>query len=140
MASLWTWVWAVTETPLQKWDWATQWSLPITETGSLVFPGIMGWSNQDETGPYYGRIGQSLSWPKGGMENFSLNTQAEGAVVILLSLLAIASLFFEKEKGLTIFWTIVALIGLLLSYGRYCDVSPGSASGFGPYQNEQGLF
>ncbi|MBR5946686.1 hypothetical protein IKZ80_06360 [bacterium] len=124
----------VTETPLQKWDWATQWSLPITETGSLVFPGIMGWSNQDETGPYYGRIGQSLSWPKGGMENFSLNTQAEGAVVILLSLLAIASLFFEKEKGLTIFWTIVALIGLLLSYGRYCDVSPGSASGFGPYR------
>ena len=41
---------------------------------------------------------------------------------------------FEKEKGLAIFWTIVFLIGLLLSYGRYCDVSPGSASGFGPYR------
>ena len=124
----------VKEDPLEKWDWATQWSLPISETSSLVFPGLYGWGEQSAEGPYYGRIGRSLGWPAGGLKSFSLNTQAEGAVVILLALLAVSLLIGGREKWLTLFWLAVAVVGLALSYGRYLDVAPNSASGFGPYR------
>jgi len=124
----------VKEDPLEKWDWATQWSLPIGETASLVFPGLYGWGEQDPEGPYYGAIGRSLGWPAGGLKSFSLNTQSEGAVVILLAILAVSLLFGKKEKWLTVFWLAAALLALSLSFGRYLDANPGGASGFGPYR------
>ena len=123
------------ESRLEKWDWATQWSFPVSETSSLVFPGLFGWGNQDPEHPYYGAIGRSLKWPKGGIENFSINTQGEGAGIILLALLAVSLLFSRcQDKWFLWFWLIVAAAGLLFSYGRYCDVSPGSETGFGPYR------
>lgn len=123
------------ESKLEKWDWATQWSFPMSETSSLLFPGIYGWGNQDAEAPYYGAIGRSLKWPKGGLENFSINTQGEGAAILLLALLAVSLLFSSyKDKWFVIFWLAVAIAGLLFSYGRYCDISPGSETGFGPYR------
>ena len=120
---------------LEKWDWATQWSLPINETSSIFFPGLFGWGQQDQEAPYYGAIGRSLSWPNSGLENFSLNTQGEGAVILLLALLGIAfGLKDSARRPEIIFWLAIALLGLLLSYGRYCDLTPNSASGFGPYR------
>ena len=123
------------ESKLEKWDWATQWSFPMSETSSLLFPGIYGWGNQDAEAPYYGAIVRSLKWPQGGIENFSINTQGEGAAILLLALLAVSLLFSSyREKWFVIFWLAVAIAGLLFSYGRYCDISPGSETGFGPYR------
>ena len=48
--------------PTARYDWATQWSLPIPETWSLIAADYHGASNRSTESPYWGRIGRTPGW------------------------------------------------------------------------------
>ncbi|NLF39607.1 hypothetical protein GX586_09195, partial [bacterium] len=62
--------------PQEKWNWATQWSLPKQETLTFIAPGFYGFGHSGDS-PYWGRIGQDANWPAQhqGFPRFSINTQ-----------------------------------------------------------------
>ncbi len=123
-------------TEAEKWNWATQWSLPKVETLTFVMPGFFGFGLPDS--PYWGSIGSDARWETQhiGFPRFSMSTQNMGIVVIGLVLLAIitASLRDKYSKSTIYFWTLSMIIALLFAYGRYFDFGGGSGSGFGPYR------
>jgi len=124
------------KTPDEKWNWATQWSLPINETLTLVAPGYYGLGLEPES-PYWGRIGQDARWPtqRAGFPRFSMSTQGVGVVTVALALLALfAAAWAPARRGAIYFWAWVALITLLFAWGRYFDVAPTAGSGLGPYR------
>jgi len=59
-----------TETKEQRWDFATQWSLPKAETLRLVTPGLFGYrlaaniNSPDKTSAYWGLVGQDPRIPQ----------------------------------------------------------------------------
>lgn len=117
----------------QQWNWATQWSLPKIETLTFIVPGFFGWGH---TVPYWGRIGQDARWPEAGFPRFSISTQNMGVVVIALGILGLCAYGFHRNqnRGIILFWSIAALIALMFAWGRYFDIAPTSATGFGPYR------
>jgi len=120
-----------TRTLDEKWDWATQWSLPKSETLTFVMPGFFGWGVQ---GDYWGNIGRSAAWPN-GMRRFSINTQGMGVAVVALALLAVLIVLPQKKnKAILTFWLAALVLALLFAWGRYLDFSPAGASGFGLYR------
>jgi len=123
-------------TKAEKWNWATQWSLPKIETITFVVPGFFGFGLPNS--PYWGKIGQDARWETQhiGFPRFSMSTQNMGIVVIALALLAIitASNFNKYSKNIIYFWTITFVLALLFAQGRYFDVGGASAGGFGPYR------
>lgn len=123
------------QTPEEKWDWATQWSLPKAETLTFMMPGAFGWGHTPDT-PYWGNIGRSAQWPRGGFRRFSINTQAMGNVTIALALIAlcVATAYAPQKRAIIIFWSVCFALSLLLAWGRYADIAPTSAHGFGPYR------
>ena len=113
----------------QSWNWATQWSFPPEEILALVAPGFFGWKNDDPEGPYWGRTGRSAEYEttKQGFPRFALSTTYFGIVPIFLAC-AMAVFAFRKryrdafEPALRrelIFWTVFAVICVLLAFGRY---------------------
>ena len=120
----------------EKWNWATQWSLPKIETITFVMPGFFGFGLPES--PYWGSIGCDARWEtqQVGFPRFSMSTQNMGIVVIALVLLAIitASTREKKSKGAIYFWTVSMILALLFAYGRYFDFGGASAGGFGPYR------
>lgn len=48
-----------------KWDWATQWSLPKTETLGLFVPGLFGYRmDTPGGGEYWGAVGRDPAWDR----------------------------------------------------------------------------
>jgi len=123
-------------TEAEKWNWATQWSLPKIETITFVMPGFFGFGLPES--PYWGSIGCDARWETQhvGFPRFSMSTQNMGIVVIALVLLAIitASTREKQSKGVIYFWTVSMILALLFAYGRYFDFGGASAGGFGPYR------
>jgi len=123
-------------TEAEKWNWATQWSLPKVETLTFVMPGFFGFGLPDS--PYWGSIGSDARWETQhiGFPRFSMSTQNMGIVVIGLVLLAIitASLRDKYSKNVIYFWTVSMIVALLFAYGRYFDFGGASGNGFGPYR------
>ncbi len=74
--------------PQQHWDWATQWSLPLTETLDYLVPGFFGWRSGSMDGPYWGRIGQQAGWEQHhrGFRNFLISTNSFGTTAFILAL------------------------------------------------------
>lgn len=117
------------EDPSEKWNFVTQWSWPPEESIDFIAPGFMGWRSGEPSGPYWGRMGRSAGWEetRQGFMNFKLESQYLGASAVLLALLAIA---FSLGKGAASnssrvevwAWAIVALLTLLLSFGKYFPV------------------
>ena len=120
----------------EKWNWATQWSLPRVETLTFVAPGFFGFGVGDS--PYWGRIGQDARWPEHhvGFPRFSMSTQNMGIVVVALALLAIiaAPRMNANSRKVIYFWAVALVIALVFSWGRYFDLGGASASGVGPYR------
>jgi len=121
--------------PAEQWNWATQWSLPKAETLTLVMPGFFGFG--DPLGsPYWGSIGRDARWPPQGFARFSMSTQGIGVATVALALLAIfaGAAPGSPRRPLIVFWAVTAVVALMFAYGRYLDLSPTGASGFGPYR------
>jgi len=60
------------KTSQQKWDWATQWSLPPEEILDFFVPGVFGWKTGDKEAPYWGRLGKG-----GHLKNLKLRKKPE---------------------------------------------------------------
>ncbi len=102
----------------EMWLWATQWSLPPVETLDAALPGLFGWGSASPENPYRGRIGQTEGWPEHqrGMPNLNDVCQYIGAVILLGAILAWRFRWRDPE---TWFFTAIALIALLLAWGKF---------------------
>lgn len=113
------------QTPQQKWNWATQWSLPPEELIDFVIPGLFGWKSNDPVAPYWGRLGRDPAWDaytpqqqQQAMRNMKLNSENIGMLLFLLALLALMhGLRVRRDESR--FWLGMALISLLLALGKF---------------------
>lgn len=125
------------KTKAERWDWATQWSLPKLETLRLVVPGLFGYRDDTrEGGRYWGSIGRAAEWdryvsagqqgplPKGFIR-YSGGGFYAGVGVVLLAVWAGVQAF-RKESPFNLiqrkwlwFWVGIFVVSLLLAFGRY---------------------
>lgn len=113
----------------ERWDFATQWSLPKVETLGILVPGLFGYRmDTPDGGNYWGAVGQTPGWETHhqGIPRHSGAGFYGGILVLLLAAWAIAqalrktdSPFTPGERRTIRFWAWAALISLLFSFGRY---------------------
>jgi hypothetical protein len=126
------------ETKAQHYNWATQWSLPKREALDVVVGGLFGYRMDGADGAnYWGRVGSDPNldnWfanghqgsaPEGYMR-FRGTGEYAGLPVVLVGLWAAIQSFRRKnssfpleQRRLLWFWSVVALVSLLLAFGRF---------------------
>jgi hypothetical protein len=96
-------------TRAQRWDWATQWSLPKREALSLVAPGVFGYRMDARDGGYYwGAIGRDPAWDRyfesnkqgptpTGMMRYSGGGCYAGVLVVTIALWSALRAFRKKK-------------------------------------------
>jgi hypothetical protein len=107
----------------QRWKPATDWSFPKAETLRIVVPGLYGYRmDTPGGGAYWGSVGPGDS----AEYRFSGDGQYAGIGVVLLAAFALAGSFRKDkppftptERKFIWFWAVVAVVSLLLAYGRY---------------------
>ncbi len=144
------------ETKLQHWDWATQWSLPKVETLGLVVPGLFGYKMDTpkdmmpqfqkayEGGVYWGGMGRdpnidrfldsgAQGQPPPGFMRFTGGNQYCGVLVCLIAAWTIVqalrkkdSPFSDRQKKLIWFWAGLLVVSLLLGWGRFAPIFYGT--------------
>jgi hypothetical protein len=121
-----------------RWDWITQWSLPKTETLSLVVPGLFGYRMDSSEGAnYWGTIGRAPAMteyyrdgkpgePPAGYKRFVGGGFYAGIPVVLLALWAASQAWRRRDSPFSLaqrrwiwFWSAGAFISLLLAFGRF---------------------
>jgi hypothetical protein len=122
----------------ERWDWATQWSVPKREALGLFVPGLFGYRmDTPDGGVYWGASGRDAAWdryfaggskgpaPQGFMR-YSGGGFYAGVPVVLIAIWAGLqarrkkdSVFSPVERKLLWFWLGVSLVALLLAFGRY---------------------
>lgn len=126
------------QTKEQRWNWATQWSLPKTEVLGLVVPGLFGYRmDTSGGGEYWGMTGHDAAWDvyaqngqqgrvPTGFYRYTGGGNYLGALVILVGIWAAAqslrrknSTFSLRQKKWLWFWLAVGVVSLLLALGRY---------------------
>jgi hypothetical protein len=126
------------QTKAAKWDWATQWSLPVPEALSLVVPGLFGYRmDTPDGGGYWGNIGRDPAVdryiqndhqgePPHGFIRYSGGGFYAGVLVVLLALWAVAQLLAGKKSIFNLaqrkwlwFWLAAGVVSLLLAFGRF---------------------
>jgi len=126
------------KTKAAHWDFATQWSLPKTETLGIIVPGLFGYRmDTPGGGNYWGGVGRDPAWdryfasgeqspsPQGPLR-FSGTGNYAGMLVILVAAWAVAqslrrknSAFSKTHRRFIWFWTAVLIVSLLLAFGRF---------------------
>jgi hypothetical protein len=117
------------ESKEQRWDFATQWSLPKVETLRVIIPGLFGYRmDTPDGGGYWGTVGQQPGWDvhHQGIPRYSGSGEYAGVLVMLGAALALVqslrksgSPFNLREKKLIWFWVAMAVVSLLLAFGRH---------------------
>ena len=112
-----------------RWSWATQWSLPKAETLRVIIPGLFGYRlDTPDGGNYWGKVGQQPGWEKDhqGFPRHSGSGEYAGVLVALVALWALANslagvggAFSLRERRAVWFWGAMALVSLLLAWGRF---------------------
>ena len=118
-----------TRTKEERWDWATQGSLPKIETLRIVIPGLFGYRmDTPEGGNYWGEVGRQPGWEQHhqGLPRHSGMGEYAGILVVLLAAWAFAqslrgdkSPFDLRNRQFIWFWAGAGGISLLLAYGRH---------------------
>jgi hypothetical protein len=122
----------------QRWDEATMWSMPKAEALSMIVPGLFGFRpNTPEGSIYWGRCGRDPAWdryfasgkqgpPPSGFIRYGGGGIYTGVLVVLVALWTVLqafrkqnSVFSLAERKLLWFWTGVALLCVLVGFGRY---------------------
>jgi hypothetical protein len=111
-------------TRAQRWDEATQWSLPKAETLRVIIPGLFGYRmDTPDGGNYWGRVGESPGRP--GTRHSGAGVYG-GVLVSLLALFALCqslrgakSVLSERERRVVWFWSGALVVSLLLAWGRH---------------------
>ncbi|MBM3839426.1 MAG: YfhO family protein [Verrucomicrobia bacterium] len=115
------------KTKEQRWDEATQWSLPKAETLRVVIPGVFGYRmDTPDGGNYWGAVGQSPGHPTSRHSGSGVYC---GVLVVLVAMWTLTraarksgSLFSDHERKFIWFWAGAALVSLLLAYGRHAPL------------------
>jgi hypothetical protein len=133
----------------EHWNWATQWSLPKKEALEVVVPGLFGYRMDTpqaqvgfrgwfDGGNYWGRIGSDPSLdeffahgskgnpPSAGFLRFRGSAVYAGVPVVLVAFWAAfqalrrrESVFSLPQRKFLWFWMAVAVISMLLAFGRF---------------------
>jgi hypothetical protein len=116
------------QTPEQKWAFASAWSLPKIETLRMIIPGVFGYhmtpyAHSPEQS-YWGRVGE---WPGDPRQQPRSSGAGEyaGVLVVLVALWALvesrrkASTFTDTERRLIAFWALAAVVGMAFGWGRH---------------------
>ncbi len=137
------------ESQLERWDWATQWSLPKVETLGLFMPGVFGYkmdtpNNMDPNylpyyigGNYWGGMGRdpkidrffdsgATGNPPPGYTRQTGNQNYAGVLVVLVAIWAMTqalrrrdSIFSGTQRYHVWFWSAAVIVTILLAWGRY---------------------
>jgi hypothetical protein len=140
------------ESPQEKWDWSTQWSLPKKETLGVLVPGVFGYRldtpghmmnflhDYYNNGEYWGGMGRAPAIdrffdsgaqgsPPDGLMRFGYAGYYAGILVVLVALFAMAqsfrkenSIFPLMQRRFIWFWMAALVIALLLSWGRFAPL------------------
>ncbi len=116
-------------TPEQKWNFATQWSLPKTETLRVAVPGLFGYRlDSGEGARYWGSVGQSPGWGPGtgGLARHSGYGIYAGMFVLLVCFWALlqalhgeGSQFDLVDRRWVFFWAALIIVSVLFAWGRH---------------------
>jgi len=117
------------QTKSEKWDWATQWSLPKKEALGVVVPGLFGYRmDTPNGGQYWGSVGQTPGWEQHqqGFPRFVGGGFYAGVSVLLIALWAALqalrrkdSAFSPVQRRLLWFWMGVVVVSLIFAFGRH---------------------
>ncbi len=126
------------QTRESRWDWATQWSLPVRESWGLAIPGLFGYRmDTPDGGQYWGEIGRSPALDRfikngePGKQPKGLIRQTgggfySGVLVVVLALWSLVQsiarkdpVFSRWQRNWIWFWLVVALVSILLAFGRF---------------------
>jgi hypothetical protein len=124
-------------TRAEHWNWATQWSLPKSETLGILVPGLFGYrADSDDGSGYWGNIGRASEWTD-YLEKRTQNPPADkyirssgsgfysGVLVLMLAFWALVqslwknSVFDSTQRKWIWFWAVVGVISLLFAFGHY---------------------
>ncbi|MBN2505307.1 MAG: YfhO family protein [Verrucomicrobia bacterium] len=119
-----------TQTREQRWEWATQWSLPKAETLSFAVPGLFGYRMETpDGGQYWGIIGRFPGWKPEfgpGGARYTGGGIYSGILVLLIGAWAVAqacrrrgSVYTDRDRKWILFWSGAAGVSLLLAWGKY---------------------
>jgi hypothetical protein len=122
----------------ERWDWATQWSLPKRETLSLIVPGLFGYRmDTPDGGNYWGAAGRDPAWDRyfasgkqgpepQGWIRYAGGGMYAGVLVVLVGLWAVAQSFRKQDSVFDLeqrklLWFLIGtmIVCLLLAYGRF---------------------
>ena len=126
------------QTTKSRWDWATQWSLPVRETTALALPGIFGYRmDTPDGGQYWGELGRDPAIdrfiqsgeqgarPKGFIRQTGGGIYS-GVLVVILALWSVVEsmrrrnpVFTPAQRKWLWFWLVVAIVSALLAFGRF---------------------
>jgi hypothetical protein len=119
-------------TEAERYEWATQWSLPKAESWSIVSGTYFGAGMQSREAPYWGRVGRSADWKPGSptYRNFTLTGWGMGAVCSVLLLGCILAgrpvrAGPKRARGrfaqpaLAVAAPVLAAFALMLSWGKF---------------------
>jgi hypothetical protein len=124
-------------TKLERWYFATQWSLPKIETLRVIIPGLFGYRMVDAgshlyEASYWGQVGRDPRRDLGmnvGYDRHSGSGEYAGVLVVLIAFWAIFeslrkknSVFNDRDRKIIGFWSISALICLILAWGRHAPL------------------
>lgn len=133
---------------VDRWDFATQWSLPKKELLRVLIPGLFGYRmDTPNGGNYWGGVGQDPSVPallRATQDaNETVRNQAHealqsrfmrhsgageyaGVLVVLLALWAVAQAgrgaqgpFTASERRMVWFWAALGFVSVLFAFGRH---------------------
>lgn len=120
---------AAAMSPEQRWNWATQWSLPPVETLRVIVPGLFGYRmDTPDGGNYWGGVGRDLSFDqtRQGFPRHSGAGEYAGVLVVLGAAWALAnslrrkdSAYSAPEKRTIWFWGGAALVALVIAWGHH---------------------
>lgn len=126
---------------LERWNFATSWSLPPEDVLEFIVPGVFGNESMQGAYPYWGRLGRppDSQFQKGRMmPNYRQHTMYLGVVSVLLALFGVLAWFSLRRarnrsplhppyslcpSGSVYsdvpFWCGVWVLCLILAFGRY---------------------
>lgn len=130
-----------TRTKRQRWNEATQWSLPKKEALRIIIPGLFGYRmDTPGGGAYWGGVGRDPAWdeyfrspdparakrPDGRLLRHSGAGFYGGVMVVLLAIGAVvqissrsSGIFNLEERRTILFWFVATIVSLLLAFGRH---------------------
>ncbi len=116
-------------TKAQRWDEATQWSLPKIETLRVIIPGLFGYRmDTGDGGNYWGGVGRTVGWEQHhqGYARHSGSGEYAGVLVVLIAVWGVGQSlrkthnpFPEQQRKCVWFWAAAAGVSLLFAWGRH---------------------